>query len=95
MACEVLYTPISTAQKLVQARVYAQGLTLAVLIISAAFKVNHAKQGNGRWETVMVLDPNDPEHKHLIEKRIHKEDYEGQDLWIGKFDRANYSRNCG
>lgn len=75
--------PMSTSQKLVQARVYAQGLTLAVLIVSAAFEVNDAKQGNGRWETVMVLDPNDPEHKHLIEKRIHKEEYEGQDLWMG------------
>ncbi|KAM3451104.1 hypothetical protein MY3296_005611 [Beauveria thailandica] len=74
--------PISTAQKLVQARVYAQGLTLAVLIVSAAFEVNDAKSGSGRWETVMVLDPNDPEHKHLIEKRVHKEEYEGQDLWM-------------
>ncbi|KAI9899187.1 hypothetical protein N3K66_005648 [Trichothecium roseum] len=73
--------PMSTANKLVQARVYAQGLTLAVLIVTAAFEMNDAKQGNGRWETVMVLDPDDPEHKHLIEKKIHKEEYEGQDLW--------------
>ncbi|KAL7901925.1 hypothetical protein HDV64DRAFT_242333 [Trichoderma sp. TUCIM 5745] len=77
--------PMSTPQKIVQARVYAQGLTLAVLIVSAAFEMNDAKSGKGRWETVMVLDPNDPEHKHLIEKRIHKEEYEGQDLWMGKF----------
>lgn len=78
--------PMSTPQKIVQARVYAQGLTLAVLIVSAAFEMNDAKSGKGRWETVMVLDPNDPEHKHLIEKRIHKEEYEGQDLWMGKFE---------
>lgn len=77
--------PMSTSQKLVQARVYAQGLTLAVLVVSAAFEVNDAKKGSGRWETVMVLDPNDPEHKHLIEKKIHKEEYEGQDLWMGEF----------
>lgn len=77
--------PMSTPQKIVQARVYAQGLTLAVLIVSAAFEMNDAKSGKGRWETVMVLDPNDPEHKQLIEKRIHKEEYEGQDLWMGKF----------
>lgn len=76
--------PMTTAQKLVQARVYAQGLTLAVLVMSAVFEVNDAKSGAGRWETVMVLDPNDPEHKHLIEKKIHKEEYEGQDLWKGK-----------
>ncbi|KAM0262900.1 hypothetical protein ACHAQJ_001493 [Trichoderma viride] len=74
--------PMSTPQKVVQARVYAQGLTLAVLIVSAAFEMNDAKTGKGRWETVMVLDPNDPEHKHLIEKRIHHEEYEGQDLWM-------------
>lgn len=75
---------LSTAQKLVQARVYAQGLTLAVLIATAAFETSDARSGKGRWETVMVLDPNDPKHEHLIEKRIHKEEYEGQDLWKGK-----------
>jgi hypothetical protein len=82
--------PMSTAQKLVQARVYAQGLTLAVLIASAIFEVSDAKKGSGRWETVKVIDPNDPEHKHLIEKKIHKEEYEGQDLWMGKFFSSFY-----
>ncbi|KKA26558.1 hypothetical protein TD95_004267 [Thielaviopsis punctulata] len=72
---------LSSAQKLVQARMYAQGLTLAVLIVTAAFEMNDAKDGSGRWETVMVLDPNDPEHKKLVEKKIHKEEWEGQDLW--------------
>ncbi len=75
---------LTTAQKLVQARVYAQGLTLAVLLATGALEVSDAKSGKGSWETVMVLDPNDPEHKHLIEKRIHKEEYEGQDLWKGE-----------
>ncbi|KAM0440964.1 hypothetical protein ACHAPT_000268 [Fusarium lateritium] len=74
-------SPMNTANKVVQARVYAQGLTLAVLIVSAVFEMNDAKSGSGRWQTVMVIDPDDPEHKHLIEKRIHKEEYEGQDLW--------------
>lgn len=77
-------SPMNTANKVVQARVYAQGLTLAVLIVSAIFEMNDAKSGSGRWQTVMVIDPDDPEHKHLIEKRIHKEEYEGQDLWKGK-----------
>ncbi|KAL1841967.1 hypothetical protein VTJ49DRAFT_6290 [Mycothermus thermophilus] len=72
---------MSTSQKLVQARVYAQGLTLAVLIATAAFETADAKAGKGRWETVMVVDPEDPEHKRLVEKKVHKEDYEGQDLW--------------
>ncbi|TVY29998.1 Respiratory supercomplex factor 2-like protein [Lachnellula hyalina] len=72
---------LTGAQKLVQARVYAQGLTLAVLIATAAFEVGDANKGKGRWETVKVLDPNDPEHKHIIEKRIHHEAYQGEDLW--------------
>ncbi|TPX16800.1 uncharacterized protein E0L32_012365 [Thyridium curvatum] len=72
---------LTTSQKVVQARVYAQGLTLAVLIATAALEVGDAKRGTGRYETVMVIDPNDPEHKHLIEQKIHKEEYEGQDLW--------------
>jgi len=72
---------LTRAQKLVQARVYAQGLTLAILIATAAFEVGDASKGKGRWETVKILDPNDPEHKHIIEKRIHHEAYEGEDLW--------------
>ncbi|KAH7156317.1 hypothetical protein EDB81DRAFT_880643 [Dactylonectria macrodidyma] len=74
-------SPMNTANKVVQARVYAQGLTLAVLIVSAAFEMNDAKKGSGRWQTIMVVDPSDPEHKRLIEQKIHKEEYEGQDLW--------------
>lgn len=72
---------LSAAQKIVQARVYAQGLTLAVLIATAALELGDAKTGRGRWETVMVVDPDDPEHKNMIEKKIHKEEYWGQDLW--------------
>jgi pantothenate synthetase len=76
---------LTTSQKLVQARVYAQGLAVVVMLAAAGFEAADAKAGKGRWETVMVLDPNDPEHKHMIEKRVHKEEYEGQDLWMGKF----------
>jgi len=72
---------LSGAQKLVQARVYAQGLTLAVLVATAAFEAGDAHKGEGRWETVQVLDPNDPTHKHMIEKKIHHEAYAGEDLW--------------
>lgn len=74
---------LSGSQKLVQARVYAQGLTVAVLIATAAFETADASKGEGRWETVKVLDPDDPEHKHMIEKKIHHEAYAGEDLWRG------------
>jgi len=73
---------LTGAQKLVQARVYAQGLTVAVLLASFALEGSDAARGKGRWETVKVLDPNDPEHKHLIEKRIHHERYQGEDQWM-------------
>jgi len=72
---------LSGSQKLVQARMYAQGATLAVLLASFAFETSDAKKGKGRWETIKVIDPNDPEHKHLIEKRIHHERYAGEDQW--------------
>ncbi|KAL8733064.1 MAG: hypothetical protein Q9181_003719 [Wetmoreana brouardii] len=72
---------LSTAQKLVQARVYAQGLTVAVLIATAVFEIGDRNKEEGRWETVKYADPNDPEHKRLLEKRVHHESYSGEDLW--------------
>ena len=75
---------MNTAQKLVQARMYAQGGTLAALLASFALEGADAAKGRGRWETIKVVDPNDPEHKHVIEKRIHHERYAGEDQWRGK-----------
>lgn len=74
---------LSTSQKLVQARVYAQSLTLAVLLATAVFEAGDRKEGEGRWETVKIVDPDDPEHKHLIEKKVHHESYAGEDMWRG------------
>jgi len=70
---------LTTAQKLVQARMYAQGLTLLVLVATAAFEVSDSR--NKHEKTIKVLDPNDPTHHHLIEKTIHKEAYAGEDMW--------------
>ncbi|KAK4631905.1 Respiratory supercomplex factor 2 [Fulvia fulva] len=72
----------TTQQKLVQARVYAQGFTLAAVIVSLAFEGGDRMNKTGRWETVKVLDPNDPTHKHMIEKKIHHERYAGEDQWM-------------
>ncbi|RAK79472.1 HIG1 domain-containing protein [Aspergillus fijiensis CBS 313.89] len=38
---------LSSSQKIVQARVYAQGLTLAVLVASAAFEIQDQRRGKG------------------------------------------------
>lgn len=73
---------LTGAQKLVQARVYAQGLTLLVLVLTAAFEVSDAKGGKGRWQVVRIRDEQTGE---LVEKKIeiplHREHYEGEDLW--------------
>lgn len=74
---------LTTPQKLVQARVYAQGLTLAVLIASAAFEIGDRGNSDGMWETVKVVDPSDPEHTRLVKKEVHQESYRGQDQWKG------------
>lgn len=74
---------LSTQQKLVQARVYAQGLTVAVLIATAAFEISDRNKGEGKYETIQIVDPNDPSHKHLIDKKVHKEEYVGEDQWKG------------
>jgi len=73
---------LTASQKIVQSRVYAQGLTLAVLLSSFALEANDATKKKGRWETVKVLDPSDPLHQRLIEKKIHHERYEGEDQWM-------------
>jgi len=78
---------LSGSQKLVQARVYAQGLTVAVLLASFMLESKDKMEGKGRWETIKVLDPNDPTHKHFIEKRIHHERYAGEDQWRGELFR--------
>ncbi|KAK6514476.1 hypothetical protein TWF281_004676 [Arthrobotrys megalospora] len=72
---------LTRAQKLVQARVYAQGLTLLVLLASAAFEISDARSGKQR-NFVMVPDPADPTGQRMIEKKVHQEQYEGQDLWM-------------
>ncbi|KAF1348270.1 hypothetical protein EJ07DRAFT_142113 [Lizonia empirigonia] len=72
---------LSGSQKLVQARMYAQGGTLAALLTSFAIEGNDVAKGKGRWETIKVLDPNDPTHQHIIEKKIHHERYAGEDQW--------------
>jgi len=73
---------LTAPQKIVQARVYAQFLTLGVLVATAAFEISDSKNDEGKlWETVRVIDPNDPEHKRMIEKKQHKEEWAGEDMW--------------
>jgi len=72
-------------QKIVQARVYAQFLTLGVLIASAAFEISDSRNRKGRYETVRYIDPTDPEHKRMLEKQVERESVnppnEVDDMW--------------
>lgn len=60
-------------QKIVQARVYAQFLTLGVLVATAAFEISDQRNQTGRYETVRYVDPTDPEHKRMLEKQVERE----------------------
>lgn len=64
---------LSGPQKLVQARVYAQFLTVGVLVATAAFEISDSRNAKGRYETVRYLDPSDPEHKRYLEKQVERE----------------------
>lgn len=66
-------------QKLVQARVYAQGLTLAVLIASAGFELQDAKDDKGRYETVEYID--DKDHKKHTRQVEREQKSDGDNLW--------------
>jgi len=70
---------LTTSQKLVQARMYAQGLTLLVLVATAAFEVSDSRDKEN--EKIKVVDPSDPKHQRIIEKTVHHEQYPGEDMW--------------
>lgn len=66
---------LSGSQKIVQARVYAQGLTLAVLVASAAFEISDQKKGKG----IMNADKSGAQKKAATKDEKHAE--EQGDLW--------------
>ncbi|BFZ58039.1 Replication factor C, subunit RFC4 [Savitreella phatthalungensis] len=69
---------LSTSQKLVQARMYAQGITLAVLLISAVIATaDTGEQDTG--EDSIVKDPSTG--KAMRVHHAHKETYAGENQW--------------
>ncbi|KAJ5491140.1 hypothetical protein N7539_002707 [Penicillium diatomitis] len=71
---------LSGQQKIVQARVYAQGLTLAVLCASAAFEISDQRRGKG------ILDSAKKSKKSQVEDAaepapVHSQNNEQADLW--------------
>jgi Hypoxia induced protein conserved region len=70
---------LSGQQKLVQARVYAQGLTLTVLIASAAFEMQDSREQKGRYETKEYIDEKD--HKKHTKQVEREPKSDGDTLW--------------
>ncbi|KAK2752452.1 hypothetical protein FQN54_008114 [Arachnomyces sp. PD_36] len=76
-------------QKLVQARVYAQGLTLAVMCATAAFEISDQRKGEGMLDKEALMKRKKKQSsgekegggKNALEDGEHKERYEGEDLW--------------
>lgn len=69
---------LSTSQKLVQARMYAQGITLAIILLSAGLAAQDASDNDG--EDVILQDPLDPS-KQMKVHHAHKETYSGENQW--------------
>ncbi|KAL1955113.1 hypothetical protein VTO42DRAFT_9014 [Malbranchea cinnamomea] len=61
-------------QKIVQARVYAQGLTLGVLCATAAFEIHDQRKGRSVLDVVKAKE--NEQHRVAVKER-----YEGEDLW--------------
>ena len=74
---------LTTAQKLVQARMYAQGLTLLVLVATAAFEV-----GDARARRLQ----DDAGAGEAVASHHHSEQYQGQDQWKGLLPLFSFSR---
>lgn len=69
---------LSSSQKIVQARVYAQGLTLGVLCASAAFEISDQRRGRG------ILDAQKDKQKNqeaVEEAPVHTGNKDEGDLW--------------
>jgi hypothetical protein len=70
---------LSSSQKIVQARVYAQGLTLAVLCASAAFEISDQRRGRGIMDA--AKDKNKKTQDVMEEAPVHAGDKDQNDLW--------------
>lgn len=57
-------------QNLVQARVVAQASTIGMLLLTTAMELRDVREGRGKYEEVVVVDPRDPRHQQLKRLRL-------------------------
>ena len=67
-------------QKLVQARMYAQGATIAVLLVSGVMASSDIRDAADQGEDAWIDDPRAPGKKIRIHHR-HTERYPGENQW--------------
>ena len=72
---------LSGSQKIVQARVYAQGLTLAVLVASAGFEISDQKKGRGIMDASKAAGGKKGAAGASSAGKEEKAAEEGGDLW--------------
>lgn len=72
---------LSGQQKIVQARVYAQGLTLAVMCASAAFEIQDQRRGQGLLDTAKKGREAVKQSKNQPVEPHHQRHDENSDLW--------------
>lgn len=72
---------LSGQQKIVQARVYAQGLTLAVMCASAAFEIHDQRKGQGLLDAAKKGREAVKETKNQPAEPHHQRRDENTDLW--------------
>lgn len=71
---------LSSSQKIVQARVYAQGLTLGVLCASAAFEISDQRRGRGLLDAANKAKQ-DQKAAAAEPAPVHHQNKEEGDLW--------------
>lgn len=70
---------LSGQQKLVQARVYAQGLTLAVLCASAAFEIHDQRKGQGIVDALKTKKAQESGHEKAASEDLWKDMVEAEE----------------
>lgn len=71
---------LTKGQKIVQARVYAQGLTLAVMCGTAAMEISDQRKGRGLLDKMKEKQAKTAEKENAGSKKK-KERYQGEELW--------------
>ncbi|PGH17672.1 hypothetical protein AJ79_01034 [Helicocarpus griseus UAMH5409] len=77
---------LTKGQKIVQARVYAQGLTLAVMCGTAAMEISDQRKGRGLMDKMKEKQDKTRLEREGVPEARRKELYKGEELWKDMVD---------